>query len=105
MRPDNPVIYSSSEKIVSPGKAAVFLAPDPGLPGTDRLQLTVSSYRGLNINHRIKWLIRYPYGCLEQVTSAVFPQLYLAEVYSFSLDELAEMDKNINAAIHLASTS
>lgn len=99
VRPDNPVIYSSSEKIVSPGKAAVFLAPDPGLPGTDRLQLTVSSYRGLNINHRIKWLIRYPYGCLEQVTSAVFPQLYLAEVYSFSLDELAEMDKNINAAI------
>ena len=73
VRPDNPVIYSSSEKIVSPGKAAVFLAPDPGLPGTDRLQLTVSSYRGLNINHRIKWLIRYPYGCLEQVTSAVFP--------------------------------
>lgn len=61
--------------------------------------MTVSSVRGLNINHRINWLLRYPYGCVEQITSIVFPQLYLPELYKFTVEELREIDENINAGI------
>ncbi len=99
VRPYNPVIYFSDERLANPGESLVLFPPREGVPGTESLQLTVSAFRGLNINHRLKWLIRYPYGCLEQVTSTVFPQLYLPEVFNPTSEELQDIDENINAAI------
>lgn len=99
IRPYNPVIYLSEEKLIAPGETAVFDPPQGGVEGTTSLQLTVSSFRGLNLNHRIRWLVNYPYGCLEQVTSAVFPQLFLPDIYPFTAAELQEIDDNINAAV------
>ncbi len=101
VRPDNPYIYLSEEKLVDLGEKVEFTIPDAGIKGTDASQLVVSTLRGLNLNHRIKWLTRYPYGCIEQVTSGVFPQLYLPDVFKFSSAKLVEIDKNINTAIAL----
>ncbi|AJD03998.1 alpha-2-macroglobulin domain-containing protein [Campylobacter lari CCUG 22395] len=53
--------------------------------------LSVSSKPILNINHRLKYLQNYPYGCIEQSTSAVLPQLFLQK-----LDQGANEQKNIN---------
>ncbi|EAL3939574.1 alpha-2-macroglobulin [Campylobacter lari] len=53
--------------------------------------LSVSSKPILNINHRLKYLQHYPYGCIEQSTSAVLPQLFLQK-----LDQGANEQKNIN---------
>ena len=103
VRPSNPYVYLSQEKVVDAGHAVGFDIPKQGVPGTDSLQLTISSVRGLNISHRLKWLIRYPYGCLEQITSAVFPQIYLPELYVFGPEEIAKMDQNINGAIQAFS--
>lgn len=99
IRPPNPYIYLSTEEVAEPDQVVDFAVPPGGVPGTDSVQVTISPLRGLNINHRLKWLMRYPYGCLEQVTSAVFPQLYLPEVFSFSPEQLSDMDENLNAAI------
>ncbi len=99
IRPDNPYIYLSTEKLVNRGQTVDFVIPKAGVAGTDSLTFTISSRRGLNIDHRLQWLIRYPYGCLEQITSAVFPQLYLAELYPLDAAELRKIDKNVNAAI------
>lgn len=99
VRPYNPYIYLSTEELVATGQTVEFVIPKAGVAGTDSLTFTLSSRRGLNIDHRLQWLIRYPYGCLEQVTSAVFPQLYLAELYPLKAEELRDIDKNINAAI------
>lgn len=99
IRPDNPYIYLVDEQIAGPGCGVEFIIPSQGIAGTDKTQLVISSMRGLNINHRLQWLVRYPYGCVEQVTSAVFPQLYLPQVYKLSLADLQQIDVNINAAI------
>lgn len=99
VRPDNPYIYLVDEQMVDPGETVVFAIPERGVPGTDATRLVVSSVRGLNLNHRLKWLIRYPYGCIEQITSGVFPQLYLADLYPVSKEELMEIDGNINGVI------
>lgn len=99
VRPDNPYIYLVDERIVEPGETAQFTIPKQGVPGTDAARLVVSSLRGLNLNHRLQWLIRYPYGCIEQITSGVFPQLYLPDLYALSKEELAEIDTNINGVI------
>lgn len=48
-----------------------------GVPGTRSLELEVSHTLPLNLSRRLEQLIRYPHGCVEQTTSAAFPQVYL----------------------------
>ncbi|MEJ2634680.1 MAG: hypothetical protein P8184_05255 [Calditrichia bacterium] len=53
----------------------------------------------LNIGWRMWWLIHYPYGCIEQTVSSVFPQLYLKNFIKSRQETDQKIDKNINAAI------
>jgi uncharacterized protein YfaS (alpha-2-macroglobulin family) len=53
----------------------------------------------LNLNHRLYWLIHYPYGCIEQTVSAAFPQLYLKEFLKQTTGDEDIIDQHINAAI------
>lgn len=99
VRAYNPYIYTSIEEILDIGEEGEFLVPEEGVVGTSTARLTVSSVRGLNINHRLNWLLRYPYGCVEQTASTVFPLLYLPEFYDFTKEELKEIDENINNVI------
>jgi len=47
-----------------------------GLKGTQTGNLTVASLIPVDFYNRLDYLTTYPYGCLEQVVSAAFPQLY-----------------------------
>jgi uncharacterized protein YfaS (alpha-2-macroglobulin family) len=51
----------------------------PGADGTNKLTLEVSSIEPLNLSKRLSYLMSYPYGCIEQITSAAFPQIYLKQ--------------------------
>ena len=48
---------------------------DKGSPLKGKLLISKSPLVGFSKD--LSYLIRYPYGCVEQTTSAVFPQLYL----------------------------
>jgi uncharacterized protein YfaS (alpha-2-macroglobulin family) len=46
------------------------------IPGTQSVELTVSSAHGYNdVPGLLKWLDKYPYGCIEQTTSRAMPLL------------------------------
>lgn len=46
------------------------------VPGTQNVALTVSAARGFaNVPGLLKWLDKYPYGCIEQTTSRAMPLL------------------------------
>ena len=45
------------------------------------------------------YLIEYPHGCIEQTTSAVFPQLVLNQLTDLDDYRKAQVDKNIKAGI------
>jgi len=47
----------------------------------------------------LEYLIQYPHGCVEQTTSSVFPQLFLADIFDITFDKKQEIQKNIEAAI------
>lgn len=49
-------------------------------PGTERSVLTVTSNPYADVFGHLGWLIRYPYGCLEQTTSTARPLLFLGEL-------------------------
>lgn len=48
-----------------------------GLAGTQEGNVMVASLIPVDLYSRLNYLSTYPYGCLEQVVSAAFPQLYL----------------------------
>ncbi|MFW5999693.1 MAG: alpha-2-macroglobulin family protein [Halanaerobiaceae bacterium] len=100
VRPVNPYTYHNEDKVVDSGESISFEVPGEGVKNTSSALLSVSRRKGLNINHRLNWLLRYPYGCIEQTTSSVFPQLYLEELFAdLSHDKLVEIDENINGGI------
>ena len=99
IRPYSPRIYTTETKECLPGKSVDFIIPGRGIPGTNRVVLSVMRKERLNLNHRLYWLIHYPYGCIEQTVSAAFPQLYLKEFLKQSSVETEHIDSHINAAI------
>ncbi len=71
----------------------------PGIAGTNSLSLELSRLPPLNLASRLDWLIAYPHGCVEQTTSAVFPQLYLERALSLDREKREKISKNVSAGI------
>ncbi|HEY6123716.1 MAG TPA: hypothetical protein VIV63_03630, partial [Steroidobacteraceae bacterium] len=70
-----------------------------GLPGTQVANLEVSALPPINFDGRLEYLIHYPYGCLEQTTSSVFPQLYLPALIKLDQNRRLEVENNIRAGL------
>ncbi len=99
IRPYSPRIYDSEMKECLPGSRVSITIPDRGIAGTNRASVSVMRRARLNLEHRLGWLMRYPYGCIEQTVSAVFPQLFLKDLIKKSMDDEREIDANINEGI------
>lgn len=56
----------------------------PGTDGTNSLKLEMSDVRPVNLSTRLSYLSGYPHGCLEQITSKGFPQLYVSRFASLT---------------------
>lgn len=99
VRNPNPSVMRSQDAIVEAGKSwSVDMVP-VGMIGTNNAVLEVSSLPPINLGERLKYLLQYPYGCVEQTTSAAFPQLYLDVVKTLSDGEQTMISKNIRGAI------
>ena len=70
-----------------------------GIAGTQQGQITVSSLLPVDLFSRLDYLTSYPHGCLEQVTSKAFPQLYLNYFIQQNEDGKANVKYNIESAI------
>ena len=75
-----------------------------GIYGTNSGSIEISSVPPLDLDKRLKYLIRYPHGCIEQTTSSVFPQLYLSQVMDLKEDELNKLESNVKAGIKRLKT-
>jgi uncharacterized protein YfaS (alpha-2-macroglobulin family) len=92
------------EKNVGAGQTWSSQITALGYAGTNQAFLEVSSIPPLNLGERLGYLLRYPYGCIEQTTSSVFPQVYLDKVVTLTQEEKNELDKNLNAGIDRLKT-
>ena len=70
-----------------------------GEGSTSKATLEISSLPALNLQKRLNYLIEYPHGCVEQTTSAVFPQLVLNQLVELDDRRKAEVERNIKAGI------
>ncbi len=70
-----------------------------GIKGTNKAVLEISSIPPINLEKRLDYLIQYPHGCIEQTTSSVFPQLYLADLVDLSNVRKGEIQDYITAGL------
>jgi len=72
-RPLTTLYGSGSASVGTPGQ---FTFPADWLPTTDQYSLKTSSLPAMSFARNVQYLLSYPYGCIEQTTSRVFPLLY-----------------------------
>ncbi len=97
----NPNPYSNKvEQVVLDGGKSWNVNIEPlGMIGTNEAYLEISTIPPIDLAKRLKYLIRYPYGCIEQTTSAAFPQLYVSNLMPLDAAKEKEIEKNIRTAI------
>ncbi|MCK5684650.1 hypothetical protein KAJ27_11030, partial [bacterium] len=64
VRPVNPFTSITTSEILKKGKTINLKIPGEVIKGSSSAKLTVSKYPQMNFDHRLKWLIKYPYGCI-----------------------------------------
>ncbi len=99
IRNPNPPMTEFIDRVIEPGKTLSFDYVLPGMPGTNSASLEVSSIPAIDFGRRLKYLLAYPHGCIEQVTSAAFPQLYLGEITELNDAARTQTENNVEAAI------
>jgi hypothetical protein len=86
--------------VIEPGQEAELLIVPPGMSGTNRAFLEVSDMPAIDLRKRLGYLISYPHGCIEQTTSAAFPQLALDRITSLTEQEKSAITVNVKAALN-----
>ncbi|MGW8121252.1 alpha-2-macroglobulin family protein [Roseivirga echinicomitans] len=99
VRSPNPPATDVIAKALQAGESWNQSFDQMGMLGTNKVQLELSVIPPINLGKRLDYLIGYPHGCVEQVTSAVFPQLFLGDIMELTPDRKAEIERNIKAAI------
>jgi len=80
VRPARPIENFGGSGSAPAGKTTTVTLPDNLVQGTDRYTLVVSGLPTMKYMGGLAYLLHYPYGCIEQTTSTVFPLLYFNEV-------------------------
>ena len=93
-----PVTYQKVFTI-SPGKEYNASVQTPGEKNSTSTRVELSVLPLINLSTRLSYLITYPHGCIEQITSGGFPQLYIPDIVKLSPAELDEVKRNVMSVI------
>ncbi len=101
IRSPNPPVTKAETKILEKGKKWEISFKPFGLAGSNSANLEISSLPSINLEKRLDYLLGYPYGCTEQVTSAAFPQLWISELTGDNRAVAQDASGNVSAAIKI----
>ncbi len=99
VRSANPPSTRYISKVVAPGEKWSSEVVPFGLAGTNRVMLEVSVVPPINLDSRLQYLISYPHGCVEQITSSIFPQIYLPKLVKLGDKQKADIQTNVQIAV------
>lgn len=100
VRMPNPRITKTSSEMVEPGLVWKSDYEAVGLAGTNQGVMEISVIPPMNLDKRLKYLMRYPHGCVEQTTSAVFPQLFLDRFIELDSQQKSKIQDQVSAGIN-----
>lgn len=99
VRNPNPYTTDVQAKVIDPGQSWEGRLRAIGMSGTNEGMLEVSTIPPLNLEKRLKFVLSYPYGCVEQTISSGFPQLYVNRLIQLSEEQQQQQRSNIIATI------
>jgi uncharacterized protein YfaS (alpha-2-macroglobulin family) len=93
--PDSLFLTESAYAHADTGKSVDLLPMTKGwIPEHQNTRVTMAPSPALSVMHHLKYLIRYPYGCVEQVSSALLPLVRLRDIVEGTAAD-AVLDKDI----------
>ncbi|MBO4264373.1 MAG: alpha-2-macroglobulin [Bacteroidales bacterium] len=95
----NPETTRSRTFLLAAGERREEAATLFGVAGTHAVSVELSSIPAIQLDRRLGYLMSYPYGCLEQTVSAVFPQLYLPAMTECDAAALTRISRAVTAGI------
>jgi uncharacterized protein YfaS (alpha-2-macroglobulin family) len=99
VRNPNPYRSNVSDYMIDAGKELQQNYTSMGIAGTNSGAIEISSIPSINLESRLKYLIEYPNGCVEQTTSAAFAQVYLDQIIALTPQQKNDVETNIKTAI------
>jgi len=100
IRSPNPPETRADMKILKAGEKWETSFTAFGIEGSNSAKLEASALPSVNLEKRLDYLLNYPHGCSEQITSAAFPQLWLKDLADNDKTIAHESAENIKAAIN-----
>ena len=100
VRNPNPFRSEQEERSIEKGQSIDIPYKGLGINGSNSGSVEISTFPNLNLESRVDYLITYPYGCIEQTTSAGFGQLYLDQIIQLPESRKTEIDANIKATLY-----
>jgi uncharacterized protein YfaS (alpha-2-macroglobulin family) len=76
IRPGIPLTSQVESGSISAGKPVTLSPGSNWLGGTAKYELLLAPFPAMKFAGGLQYLLEYPYGCVEQTTSRVFPLLY-----------------------------
>lgn len=104
IRNPNPNVILTSEALVSSGKEANLSITMDDAKDVDKAWIEVSRMPGFNLNKNLDYLLDYPHGCSEQVTSRVFPQLFIGNFADLSAQQKRVIEYNVKEGIKIITS-
>lgn len=95
----NPITTRTEDLILAPNGSRSHTLSTFGIEGSNLAQLEFSTLPSMNFSGRMEYLIHYPHGCLEQITSGAFPQLFLADIFELSSTKKRQIQQNVEGII------
>lgn len=95
----NPLYTEVVDTMALAGTELLFRPDSFGIAGTNRAKLVLSHSPVLQVDRRMTELVQYPYGCLEQIVSAAFAQLYLDGLLDLTPLQKVRVTENIKSVL------
>lgn len=95
----NPITSKSLDETLEANASKTMDFSTFGEMGTNSATVEFSTLPPMDFTRRLQFLVQYPHGCLEQTTSAVFPQLYLTDIFDLTYQKKQEIQRNIENGI------
>ncbi len=95
----NTRVFHNEQAFLQAGESISHNLKYPGEEKTHLAQMEVSALPPVNLKSRLDYLLQYPYGCIEQIVSQGFAQLYLDKTMKLDTDEKLSLNNSVQSAI------
>ena len=99
VRNANPSVTRVQSVILGKGESKELSYEAIGTKGTNGAILEISTIGSIDFGRRLEFLLQYPHGCIEQITSAAFPQVFLPSVAELSAEEAGRSKTNVQSVL------